>query len=374
MAKKLTNTDYLNKSKSIHGEKYEYIEEFKGTKTPIKIKCKKHNYIFKQRPGDHFKGNGCSICGNEKKGKNKTNNEFLKESNKLHNNQYKYLTKYTNSKFKIKIICKKCNFEFEQIPNDHLMGHSCPKCGGTYSSKKDFFKRCKIKHNNEYEYDYSSFKSQKYNIRLKCKIHGWITLNAKTHLDGAKCTKCSKKYRYKNMKEYSIEANKIHNNKYKYIGEYIKNSKKIKIECPEHGIFEMTPGNHLNGKNGCPDCKRKKARLRRIKEISKNKFNGYQVIPSFNPKGCEILNKISKIKNTHIQHAMNGGEFYIKKLGFWIDGYDKKNNIVYKFDEKFHFDSNKNLKKKDLKRQKEIENYLKCKFIRIDESKINKIK
>jgi hypothetical protein len=62
---------------------------------------------------------------------------------------------------------------------------------------------------------------------------------------------------------------------------------------------------------------------------------------------------------------MNGGEFYIEKLGFWVDGYDKENNIIYEYDEKHHFDKNGKLLECDSNRQYEIENFLKCEFIRI---------
>jgi len=62
---------------------------------------------------------------------------------------------------------------------------------------------------------------------------------------------------------------------------------------------------------------------------------------------------------------MNGGEYHIKELGYWLDGYDKENNTVYEFDEKYHFDKNGNLSEYDLIRQQEIEHFLKCKFIRI---------
>jgi len=63
---------------------------------------------------------------------------------------------------------------------------------------------------------------------------------------------------------------------------------------------------------------------------------------------------------------MNGGEYHIKELGYWLDGYDKENNVVYEFDEKHHFDKNGNLSEKDITRQQEIELLLGCKFIRIN--------
>lgn len=71
----------------------------------------------------------------------------------------------------------------------------------------------------------------------------------------------------------------------------------------------------------------------------------------------------------NIQHAMNGGEYHIKDLGYWLDGYDKENNIVYEFDESYHFNFDGELKEKDKIRQQEIEKYLNCEFVRIKETK-----
>jgi len=61
---------------------------------------------------------------------------------------------------------------------------------------------------------------------------------------------------------------------------------------------------------------------------------------------------------------MNGGEFHIKELGYWVDGYDNENNVVYEYDERHHFIGTE-LKERDIIRQEEIVNFLGCKFIRI---------
>lgn len=47
--------------------------------------------------------------------------------------------------------------------------------------------------------------------------------------------------------------------------------------------------------------------------------------------------------------------------GYRLDGYDAINNVVYEIDEPEH----KYKETKDLERQEEIENLLKCKFVRI---------
>ena len=38
-----------------------------------------------------------------------------------------------------------------------------------------------------------------------------------------------------------------------HLVEYVKASKKVKIICREHGVFEQSPNKHKSG-NGCPTC------------------------------------------------------------------------------------------------------------------------
>ena len=109
----------------------------------------------------------------------------------------------------------------------------------------------------------------------------------------------------------------------------------------------------------------KKLRILKIIDIEKNKLNGNQLYPNFNPNACKIIDEYGKNNGYNFQHAMNGGEFYIKELGYWVDGHDKDKNVVIEIDEKKHFDRNGNFKEKDVIRQKEIQSHLNCEFIRI---------
>jgi len=111
---------------------------------------------------------------------------------------------------------------------------------------------------------------------------------------------------------------------------------------------------------------KKNLRLSLINYINKKiKINNGKWTPHFNINACKFLDEISKIKNVNIQHALNGGEYYIEELGYWVDGYDKDNNVIYEYYEKFH----KYKIEKDLLREKEIVKKLNCKFIIIHEGK-----
>jgi len=112
------------------------------------------------------------------------------------------------------------------------------------------------------------------------------------------------------------------------------------------------------------ELSRKRMRIATIKRISESKFNGNQFYPNYNPYSISIIEqKANELGITDLQHAENGGEYHIKELGYFVDGYSKEKNMVIEFYEKFH---EKNMNK-DLQRQKEIMNLLKCEFIIIEE-------
>jgi hypothetical protein len=119
-------------------------------------------------------------------------------------------------------------------------------------------------------------------------------------------------------------------------------------------------------KNESAETKRRR-RTSAIKRLERNiTKEGKMLAPNYNLKSIPILEQVAKdLGITDLQHAENGGEFYIKELGYWVDGYSKEKNIVFEFDEPGHFSKDGLLKRKDQIRQKEIEEYLNCIFIRI---------
>ena len=105
-----------------------------------------------------------------------------------------------------------------------------------------------------------------------------------------------------------------------------------------------------------------KIRLKRIDEIKRNSING-QISPNYNPEACRIIDNYGKENGYNFQHAENGGEFHIKELGYWVDGYDEGKNVVIEYYEKWHKDQTE----KDKRRKQEIIDLLGCEFIEIKE-------
>ena len=159
---------------------------------------------------------------------------------------------------------------------------------------------------------------------------------------------------------------------------HIKKSK-IKISESNKGENSFFYGKHLSkehkrkisesekNKKVSSDT-RKKIRLNSIKRIQKRLKKGQQLYPNWNPKACNYFEQFDKDSNTHGQYATDGGEFYIKELGYWPDYINHDLKLIMEYDENYHFDVNGNLKEKDIKRQKEIEElYSDYKFIRVKE-------
>ncbi len=104
---------------------------------------------------------------------------------------------------------------------------------------------------------------------------------------------------------------------------------------------------------------KKKIRLSKI-NLLKKKYG--VVFPGYNPNACKIIEKYAKRHGYNFQHALNGGEFFIDRLGYWVDGYDKEKNVVVEYYEPHHFRRTQQ-RKKDKQRMNEIISHLKCKFI-----------
>lgn len=88
---------------------------------------------------------------------------------------------------------------------------------------------------------------------------------------------------------------------------------------------------------------------------------------NYSKKGCKLMNELNIQNNWNLQHAENGGEFYVD--GYWLDGYDKNLNIAFEYDEPKHYlDVLNNIQSdKDIERQTNIIKALNCEFWRYNE-------
>lgn len=266
--KKLTQSEFIEKAKNIHKNKYNYSKSvYINKRTKICIICPKHGEFW-QTPDVHLNSKcGCPLCGKEttKAKTSYTTLCFIDKAKEIHGDLYDYSkVNYVNNLSPIKIICKK-HGEFTQKPASHLIGSGCPKCAIEAKARK-----------------ISSSKE-----------------------------------------EFIKKANQVHSFKYGYNKvNYINNRTKITITCPVHGDFEQTPHSHLSGK-GCPHCKVWKTQEKIFNALKLNFPNEnwiWEYKPEWlKPQSVDIFNE-----RVHLAIEYNGEQHYIpvKRFGGTI-GHNK---------------------------------------------------
>lgn len=306
---------------------------------------------------------------NEIKGKLKNN--FIKKCEIMYGEEFD-LSKiaYVNNKTKVLIGCKKHGY-FEVTPLNFLHGHKCPKCS-KYSNRyttQEWVEKAKQIHGNKYDYSRAEYISANDKVCIICPEHGEFWQKPSNHLNGFGCAKCKiKKLAQQNFnkaKENFIEkVNKVHNYKYDYsLVDYKGNDELINVICKKHGVFQITPHNHLKG-NGCHNCS-KSLGENKIAEILTSKNITFEREKKFSwliYKGNLRLDFYLPIYNIGIEFQGRGHYFpvnWAKKCEGWaIDNL----KIVQERDER--------------KRSLCVENNVKLFYINYDENvedKLNKI-
>lgn len=145
--KRLTTEEFIKKSKSKHGDKYDYSKtHYINAWTKVTMICPKHG-DFSVYPARHLTkpykhhglNGGCPLCFKEKNkegnGRRLTQEQFLDKAQKIHGDKYDYSKAiYYNSRSKVTIICPK-HGEFYPIANQFLKGTECPLCNESKMEK-----------------------------------------------------------------------------------------------------------------------------------------------------------------------------------------------------------------------------------------------
>lgn len=121
------------------------------------------------------------------------------------------------------------------------------------SNKEEFILKAKLIHGDKYDYSLSEYTHSHHKIKIICPNHGVFEKTTGNHINNKQgCFECLKNI---NNEKFISKSTVIHNGKYDYSKvEYIDNRTKVKIICTKHGEFEQTPNNHLSGSK-CRTCK-----------------------------------------------------------------------------------------------------------------------
>lgn len=316
--KKMSNEEFLIKSREIHGDKYDYsMTNYVNMKSKVKIIY--NDWVFEQKPEDHLLGKLCELRWNTER--------FIFESKKIHGQKYDYSkTKFINMKSNVIIIFN--NIEYYQSPSKHLMGR-CPEKGNKLKNKFEFIEDARKIWGYKYDYSLVEYKGSNVSIAILYNDNIYYQTPSQ-HLSGYKCEKqnikntddfikkCKErhgeKYDYSLVKYNGIEkkvkikyngviyeqkagahlysnglveniikrrtteefkdiSSLVHDNKYSYEKAiYVNNNTKLIITCPIHGDFEQRPSSHLQG-YGCDRCNESKGEKEIAKFLNKHNIN-----------------------------------------------------------------------------------------------------
>jgi hypothetical protein len=178
--KKLTTETFIVRAKELHKDKYTYEKViYVNAQTKVTITCPQHG-DFLQTPVHHLKLSGCYTCGKittANKFKS-TKEEFVKKANKIHKNKYNYSKViYVNNSTNIIIICPK-HGEYQQTPQNHLVGKQCSSCAFTnYSKQQIEWLEYVMKHDNihiQHAENGGEYKIKKYKADGFCKENNTV--------------------------------------------------------------------------------------------------------------------------------------------------------------------------------------------------------
>ena len=180
----------------------------------------------------------------------------------------------------------------------------------------EFIQKSRERHGDKYEYDRCVYVGSRLKVTVTCPSHGDFEVAGANHLSGTGCAKCvqadSKRNQTYTTETYIEKCIAKFGELYDYSETvYVFSKDKVRIICPEHGIFEMAANNHLSGR-GCPTCGRRKFAKNRIGIKLDSPLEDTQDFISrsiaihgheYNYEESEYINSSTKVKISCLTHG-----------------------------------------------------------------------
>lgn len=311
----LTQEQAIARLIDTHGDRYDYSKVvYKSSAEKIEIICREHS-SFWQRFGCHKHGSNCPKC--RRNPRITSYQDLIERFFKVHGDKYDYSkVKYINAKAKIIITCG-IHGDFKQLASNHVRGDGCPKCAShKYIDTEVKIKKFRSVHGDKYDYSKFKYINATTKAIIICPIHGEFTQTIAHHEKGSGCAFCyERKY---TQEFVISKFNELHGNSYDYsLVDYQGKMRKIKIICPTHGIFEQDAREHMRGA-GCKKCTYRGWTRTRFRELcdKHNGGKGILYIVKMNGLGesffkvgitsMSVRKRFAKIKDMPYLHTLIG--------------------------------------------------------------------
>lgn len=184
-----TTETFIQKLRAKHGDKYDYSKVvYEDCHNKITIICPVHGE-FNQKASNHLRGDGCPKCTG---GVSISQEDFLERARKRHGDKYDYSKViYVNSVAKVIIGCP-IHGDFPQSPTKHISSTGCPKCGGRVRlTTEEFIEKARKIHGDIYDYSKVVYVKNSIKVTIICPEHGEFQQQPNNHLLGKSCLKCA---------------------------------------------------------------------------------------------------------------------------------------------------------------------------------------
>lgn len=185
MGKKLTQEEFLARSREVHGDRYDYsLAVYEGLDKEVIFICRKHG-AYRQRARAHFDGQNCPEC------KVITTEIWIERAKKVHTDgRYSYeKSVYKGWNIPLIITCK-YHGDFEMIPHAHISKEcGCSEC--LKYTPEEWIEEARKVHGDKYDYTETIYVGAREKVVIRCPKHGSFEQVADSHLSGCGCSQCA---------------------------------------------------------------------------------------------------------------------------------------------------------------------------------------
>ena len=256
---------FLEKAKSIHGDKYCYDKvHYINADTEVIIICNRCKEEFSITPRYFYNIKQCPVCKDGNRLFVEDCLTFLKEKFSQFGNKYSFevinppLGRFVDNETIIRTYCPEHGITdraWIRIKDKGLL-YPCIKCSPTgYNwSMERFIKESTQKWEGKYDYSLineSNWVDMETPVPIICPIHGLFYQKPRIHIRHAVhgCPQCAQESEALTTEEFIKRAKEVHGDRYDYSETvYVNSRTKIKIFCKTcQEYFWQLPYNHLNG-------------------------------------------------------------------------------------------------------------------------------